>query len=288
MAGDIGRVPSDRIVEQLQALYAGAQRELVAQIKAAVISGNLRTARQRRLQLAAAIQTLERLGVEADPLARGAVLQASLDGAGHAAQGIRKIGVDMTPVGERTFAAVNAEAVATMQDSLVASLQGARATVGRQVNDVYASETRRQVVRSLIGAEGSPQSAKARLARQLSQQGQTGFVDRAGRRWSLDRYAQMATRTVTREAVVQGSMARMAAHGVSLARVSIHAGSCEICRPYEGRLVDLGGDTRDYQGEPVMDSSVLPPFHPNCRHTLQPFAARIEEIRQQLASAGAS
>lgn len=288
MAGEPRHLPSDAKVRELLALYAQAQSDIALQVTRAIAAGDLMTRRRRAAQLQAVIDVLQRLGIEADPVARDAVMQATMDGATDAAKGLRKIGVELTGVGESAFAGVNAEAVVALQDSLLAQLQGARSTVGRQVNDVFAREGRQQALRSLLGAEGSPDLARRRLVKQLARQGQTGFVDSAGRRWSLDRYAQMATRTITREAVVQGSTARMVAHGVNLARVSTHADSCQICKPYEGRLIDLGGDTREYRGEPVMDASVLPPFHPNCRHTVQAVVSKIDRLRDQLASVGAS
>lgn len=285
MAGDLGAVPSDQIVSDLIALYTDAQHEIALQVTRAVASGDLTTARRRAQQLRACLDVLQRLGLQADPLAREAIRQAAIDGADDAASGLRRIGVQLAAVGEQSFAAVNADAVAVMQDSIVAALQGARATVGRQVEDVFAREGRNQVMRSLLGAEASPQLAQRRLVRTLAEQGQTGFVDAGGRRWTLRRYAEMAVRTSTREAVVQGSVNRMVAHDVNLARVSIHPDSCTTCKPFEGRLVDLGGSTADFDGEPVMDASRLPPFHPNCRHTLQPFASRIERIRREMATA---
>ena len=103
--------------------------------------------------------------------------------------------------------------------------------------------------------------------------GPVGFVDRAGKRWSLDTYAEMVVRTTTREAAVQGSIDRMVSHGVNLARVSVHSDSCDICKPYEGRLVSLDGQITDYQGESVMDASTIPPYHPNCEHSLSPVVA---------------
>jgi hypothetical protein len=282
MAGDARRLPSDAKVRELLALYTSAQRDIALQVTRAIAAGDVLTRRRRAAQLQSVLDVLARLGVEGDPVARDAVLQASLDGAKDAATGIRKIGVELTQPGELSFASVNAEAVATMQDSLLASLDGARTTVGRQVQDVFAREGRQQAMRALLGAEASPQQARRRLAARLAEQGQTGFVDRAGRRWSLDRYAEMAVRTTTREAVVQGSVNRMTAHGVNLAN------SCTICKPYEGRVIDLAGGTTDYRGEPVMDASFLPPFHPNCAHTIQPVASRIDTIRQRLAATGAS
>ena len=97
-------------------------------------------------------------------------------------------------------------------------------------------------------------------------------------------YAEMVVRTTTRQAVVQGQVDRMASHGVNLARVSTHSSSCPICIPLEGKLISLDGTVSEYQGEPVADSSSLPPLHPNCRHTIYPVVAAVDATRERMAA----
>jgi hypothetical protein len=103
--------------------------------------------------------------------------------------------------------------------------------------------------------------------------------------WKLKDYAEMATRTTTREAVVHGQVNRLLAHGVSLVRISEHADSCPQCQPFQGRLIDLSGTITEFQGEAVADGP-LPPIHPRCRHTIIGVSVMVEQVRQQLAAGG--
>lgn len=281
-------LPSDRQAARLARIYASAQRTIVAQVTAALRSGNLALASERRMQLAAVLAVLDQLGAATDPLARDTVHQAFTDGSTLAARDLaRQAGVKVSAVQVPwSFTGVSREAVATLEDSIIGRLRTARQTVGRQVDDVFARAGRRQALRSLLGAEGSPQAATRALTRDLRRRGATGFVDRAGKRWALDTYSEMAVRTVTREAVVQGSMTRMASHGVNLARVSTHGGSCKICLPWEGRLISLDGTVSDYQGEAVADAGSVPqpPFHPRCRHTLEPVVQNIDALLAEMGA----
>ena len=284
------RLPSDQAAARLERLYLQAQRAIMAQVQAALSAGQLMRAQERRLQLAAVLATLDQLGAATDPLARQLAAQAYADGSASVAHGIAgQIGAHVGDVAiPASFTGVETHAVKLLEDAILGRLDTARRTVGRQVEDVYARAGKRATMRALLGADSSPQIATAELRRDLQRRGITGFVDRAGRKWSLDSYAEMAIRTTTREAVVQGSMDRMASHGIDLARISEHASSCTICLPYEGRLISLSGSTTEYQGEAVADASMVPPFHPRCRHSLSPVVVDVEEFirSQQSAPAG--
>lgn len=283
-------LPSDARARELARIYASAQRAIMAQVQAALRTGNLFQATERRMQLAAVLALLDQLGAATDPLARDLARQAFTDGSALAARDVAKVaGVRIGSVQvPASFTGVSRDAVLTLEDSILGRLRTARQTVGRRVDDVYARAGRRQALRSLLGAEGSPRAATRALSRDLQRRGATAFVDKAGKQWALDTYSEMVVRTVTREAVVQGQLTRMASHGVNLARVSTHSSSCKICLPYEGRLVSLDGATSEFQGEAVADigSVPTPPFHPNCRHTLEPVVQEIELLRQQMVAEG--
>ena len=277
------RLPSDVAAARLERLYLEAQRAITAQVRAALAAGNLERATERRMMLAAVLATLDQLGAATDPLARQLAAQAYEDGSTQTAKGIAgQIGAHVSDVRvPGSFTGVQTDAVRTLADSILGKLDTARRTVGRQVEDTYAKAGRRATMRALLGAEGSPRLASAQLQQDLRRRGVTGFVDRAGKRWALDSYAEMAIRTTTREAVVQGSMDRMASHGIDLARVSAHASSCSICLPWEGRLISLSGQTMDYQGEAVADASNVPPYHPRCRHSLSPVVVDVESFMRE-------
>lgn len=279
-------LPSDRRARELARIYAGAQREITRQVLAALRDGNMQRAAERRMQLSAVLALLDQIGADADPVARDLVRQAFNDGSTLVANSVaQQIGVSVSAVQvPASFTGVSREAVIALEDSILGRLRTARQTVGRQVDDVYARAGRRQALRALLGAEGSPRAATRALSADIRRRGATGFVDRARKRWALDTYSEMAVRTVTREAVVQGQLARMASHGVNLARVSTHSSACSICVPWQGRLISLDGSVGDFQGEAVADigSAPMPPFHPNCRHTLEPVVVEIEMLRQSM------
>jgi hypothetical protein len=279
--------PSERRMRDLLAMYRQAQRTIIAQIREALTAQNQFAASQRRAQLASVLRTLDQLGIETEPLAREIVANVYEESGDHITKELKKLGVTGPPTTE--FAGVSHESVAALQESIVGRLADARTTIGRQAADVFATQQRRTAMLSLLGAEGSPRKASKQLQQQLLARGKTAFVDRAGRQWGLEQYANMATRTVIREAVTQGAIARMASHGVNLARVSSHASSCHICAPWQGRLVSLDGSEGSLLGEAASDLGALPnggpPFHPNCRHSLMPVVGELEEMRQAKSTA---
>jgi type II secretory pathway pseudopilin PulG len=147
-------------------------------------------------------------------------------------------------------------------------------------------------VKDLTGAERAAQSLSRLKASQvvlddLASQGLTGFTDSRGRRWSLDAYAEMATRTAASRLHLSTQLGMMAEAGNDLVIVDnpSKAAPCPLCRPYEGKVLSLSGKTTgastitDASGvertEQVMtslaDAVAHGLLHPNCRHSLIPW-----------------
>jgi hypothetical protein len=288
-------LPFEADMRAILRIYRDAQREIAALVSFAIRAEDLRTARQRRAQLAVVTGRLDQLGAETDSRIRTLIADATLQSAGRTATQIDGLHITAPEI-TGAFGQASQEAITALEDSILGRLQAARATVGRTIDDVYGRAGRRAALRAILGADGSPRAAKRQLVHDLLRdkqiaravhEGGFGFVDRSGKRWALDTYAEMATRTITREAVTQGALARMASHKIDLARVSTHAKSCPICLPWEGRLVSLDGQRTEYKGEAVTDLASLPnggpPFHPQCAHSLAPVAAAVDQTRAQLA-----
>lgn len=279
---DDRRFPYERRVEELLRTYADAQRHLALQLRILLMVDHRPGIAQRRAQLAAALEVIQRLGYDTDPEAHAVVREAWMQSAARTGQLITDAAG--TPL-EGQFTGVSEQAVRALQESMLGRLDIARRTVGRRVEDVYARAGRRQVMLGLLGADASPQKMARGLAESLRQQGLTGFIDRAGRQWALSDYADMAMRTTTREAVVEGAKFRMLEQGVNVGRISRHPKACETCRPWEGVLVSLDGQTSELDGEAVATLDALPnggpPFHPRCRHTILPEVASIERLRRE-------
>lgn len=283
----------ERRLRHLEEVYTATQEALAASITAALRSNEPWTAQRVQLQLAAVVAVLDGLDVTVTPLARELVRDAYQQGADRVLEQIDRLSISAPEI-PGAFVGVQRQAVEALQRSLLDRLDSARQTLGRRVEDVYAREQRSAAIRSLLGVDGSPRTAASELQRRLLRNrgverlvrdGGVGFVDSAGKRWQLDTYAKMAVRTVTREAVVQGAIARMAAHGIDLARVTNHGTDCPICQPWEGQLISLSGSIDEYEGESVITGDT-PPFHPNCRHSLQPVATRVEAVARELRSSG--
>lgn len=285
------QLPYEARVEQWVRLVREAQRLIAARVQTALEAGHLQTASQQRMQLAAVLSILDQHGAQADPEARALVNAAWTESAERTATLIGRLDV-VPPQIPGAFAGIQREALQALEDTIVGRLRISRQIIGRTTADLYQEAGLKASTRAILGAAGSPRAATVSLAQELLRDRQVkrlvarsgvGFIDRAGRGWKLDTYAEMAVRTTTRQAVVQGAVARMVSHGVNLARVSMHASSCPICKQYEGRLVSLDGSTSEYEGEAVMDGP-MPPYHPRCAHSLAPVAVRIETIRRELAA----
>ena len=104
------------------------------------------------------------------------------------------------------------------------------------------------------------------LVKALKAQGVEALLDRGGRQWTLERYAEMLTRTHLIKANTEATTNRVAQFGVDIVEVSTHGADDDICAPEEGQLYSISGNSANY---PPLDGHE-PPFHPNCKHTLLP------------------
>jgi len=224
----------------------------------------------------------------------------------------RTVGAGRTITGQ--FGRVHVRAVEALSGNLTASLEAAarragenvatvfdRASVlegalpasrriagvsflGRRANDPYRELALRTLAEGQVTLDTRRQMS-AELARRLVLEGvtdaTTGFVDRSGRRWSLEHYAAMVATTTTREAVSTATAARMLEHGVGLVAISSHEHRADVCTPYDGRTFALPGTAEADEGRhPVIDH--LPPFHPRCGHVAHPAAASYDEWEAEL------
>lgn len=95
--------------------------------------------------------------------------------------------------------------------------------------------------------------------------GEGKLVQAGGKTFTPEYYAELVTRTRTREAVTQGAITRSMEYGITLFQVSIHDNPCQQCAQYQGKVYSLVPDS----GFPILEAR--PPFHPHCRHVLLPY-----------------
>jgi hypothetical protein len=126
------------------------------------------------------------------------------------------------------------------------------------------------------GTETRVQAVR-RAIRRISDEGLTGFVDRAGRSWTPEAYVNMVTRTTVHNTAIQATRARMEDYNTQVFQVSSHAGARPLCYPYQGKFyswdntageIELGNGQR-VRYEPLSSTSygqAAGLFGINCGH----------------------
>lgn len=146
------------------------------------------------------------------------------------------------------------------------------------VQKVYDSETLNKAVVNAI--------------KQMANEGVPAFIDRAGRKWSAEAYANMYTRTNIHNMSVDVVMKRNEDYDNDLFEVSKHAGARPKCAPWQGKIVskkNKRGYVKDGNGKKVRyialsDTSYGEPdglLGINCGHQLYPFipGVSIDDIK---------
>lgn len=120
-------------------------------------------------------------------------------------------------------------------------------------------------------------TAVRRAIKRISDEGLTGFVDRAGRSWTPEAYVNMVTRTTVHNTAIQATQAFMQDYNTEVFQVSSHAGARPLCYPYQGKFyswnntageIELGNGQR-VSYEPLNVTSYGEPaglFGINCGH----------------------
>ncbi|MCX5197219.1 phage minor capsid protein [Streptomyces sp. NBC_00249] len=175
-----------------------------------------------------------------------------------------------------------------------ASVDRLAASYARDTRPLYQRITRavvdtyRSIVARVSGAQlltgTTRREASQRALDAFAQRGITGFVDSSGRRWDMASYAEMAVRSVTARAAIEGHIDALAEIQIGWVIVSDAPLECPLCRPWEGEILTLGPETGPHtvraQHEledrtvavhlagSLAEARAAGLFHPNCRHSL--------------------
>lgn len=267
------------IIERLtKALAQGIDSPLWAEIKLRSI-GDLREAVE---QIADALQTD----------ANGAVAQALATAYGRGRQAaVAELGaLDIGRELQARRILPNAPAVDRLAASYAADTRPLYVRITRSVLDAYRNVVSRVSSGPLLGTVTRRQASQRALD-QFAQRGVTGFVDRAGRSWELAAYAEMAVRSVTARAAIEGHIDALTEIDVGLVIVSDAPLECPLCAVWEGEILTLGAQSGPHTiraEHTIQPSGLFAPtrtvavhvagslvearaaglFHPNCRHSL--------------------
>jgi hypothetical protein len=131
-----------------------------------------------------------------------------------------------------------ARLIENLAQALVVDVGAKHSNIVRDVADAYRKVIAEATAVSIAGGMTRRQASQ-HAYQKLIDQGLTGFVDKSGRRWRLSSYVEMAVRTVTQRAAIQGQVDKQLAMGQPFGIVSDHVQECEICRPFENRILRL-------------------------------------------------
>lgn len=136
--------------------------------------------------------------------------------------------------------------------------------VRQTVGDVIRQRTIQAYGRNTIKKDIANQLTQKFITEKANNDAFVGIVDKAGRKWSINRYAEMITRTKLNQAHVEGVRTEGTERGIDTAIISTHNAD-DGCGKYEGMIISLNGTTEGLLTyKQLYDSNEI--FHPNCQH----------------------
>jgi Phage minor capsid protein 2. len=112
----------------------------------------------------------------------------------------------------------------------------------------------------------------------------TGFVDRAGRTWPLEPYANMVIRTTVNRTYNELRTSRMQEYGVDLVLVSSVPDPRPACSHIQGKVASLSNPSSNPKYPSVYEFGYGQPWGLrgiNCRHQFYPFIEGVNENNQK-------
>lgn len=184
---------------------------------------------------------------------------------------------------------LNREAMWLVAENAVDTMVEANHYFGRHLQDKI-----RRIGLEAIGEKLSTgqtvREAARRILDMLNKDGFEIVMGAKGRQMQLDTYAELVSRTTTREATNTATSETCRQWGHDLVKFTTHYPTCAVCAPLQGRVFSISGKDKRF---PALSS--VPGFdqgfktiHPNCRHVLVPTIEALwtdEERERYLADA---
>lgn len=170
--------------------------------------------------------------------------------------------------------------VEVIRASLVDDLRIVHANVLRAPDDVYRDVVARVAQHAAADDGTTIQQAIGEGWAEFTGRGITGMTDRAGRRWPIDTYTDMAVRTAAIRAYNESYQAQLKSLGVQLFTVPDDGHPCPLCWPWQNRVLSELPDDRPWIKGTVADARAAGLFHPNCRHVLLPYFEDVTMLAQ--------
>ena len=221
----------------------------------------------RKLILAKIEAILTNLGVDVYEFIGKELPKYYKSGAADAVKQLHNIGAEVEiPEG---FNLIHQEAIMALVNDTAKAFGESMTGVARSADLVLGKATRdlltQQMAKGMIGGEALA-TVRKMIKATLREQGFAALTDKAGHKWTLDRYADMLFRTKAVEARNRGLANRAAENGYDLVQVSNNQTTHQECRVWEGKILSLTGKTPGYPTVAQAEEAGL--FHPNCKHAI--------------------
>lgn len=99
----------------------------------------------------------------------------------------------------------------------------------------------------VITGVATPQQALRAAVKAMADNGITGFVDHAGRKWSAEAYVRMDIKTTVSNAANRAVLDRNASYGNDIVWPRVNATARPGCYPWQGQLISMENRARDVQ-----------------------------------------
>lgn len=251
-------------------LYARAEEEMLRKVARRLSRGIDETGWAERKygeirQLQQEIRrSLEHLARQSSELRNALVENAFETGEAAFRDEYRALGGFLRAIPESRF-----NAVATLTNELSERFEAAHSAILRDVDDNYRRIIGAAVSMQATGTITTREAVKSAL-NSFAEKGIIGFVDKAGRHWNMDSYAEMAVRTGMMRAMREGYRQDALAHGEELVIISEHEDTCPMCVDWERAvlaLTDAGALHPEAEGT-LAEAEAAGLFHPNCGHSM--------------------
>lgn len=291
----------DAIAATVADLYRGVESAVNRAVAARLKDGLGPTWQQDKADALAKLRKsaqtiLNTLNSKAPAAIRQAIADAYADGYGNALADLPKAWFPKSGIGQAAARAKgvvpNTAVIETIARAVHQDLGPVSSNILRSTLDAYRAVQAESAARIASGAFTRREAAQAAWQR-LVDRGVTSFTDKAGRRWQLSSYAEMVTRTNAQRAAIEAQNHRLSGAGIQLVYVSDVTQECRLCRPFEGKVLSIGGPvgrvkvqhaTRDGETVEVDVVATLAAaqraglHHPNCRHSVSAYLPGVTRL----------
>lgn len=159
----------------------------------------------------------------------------------------------------------------TMVD-LSAAYRTARINMTKNIEKTIG-EVKEEIAKGIMYGDTRKKTTK-RVQEAFLKEGMTSFVTSDGKQLPLDFYSETVVRTKTRTARINAHVNTYEGYGVNLVEVVGASDPCPHCGAYHDMVFSTDGKDKRF---PHLNVRNVFPLHPNCRCSVIPFVAQLED-----------